>query len=71
MQPPIDHTTASKRESRLLIGVAVGLGCLLLLCLIVACVATFLALIWTLQDQLGPGGSGFVPAELALLLHMV
>ena len=53
MQPPIDHAAAAKRESRLLIGVAAGLGCLLLFCWIVAGVATLLALTWTLQGQLG------------------
>ena len=68
MQPPIDHAAAAKRESRLLIGVAVGLGCLLLLCLIVAGVAALLALIWTLQGQLGPGGSSFAPSGLRLLV---
>lgn len=68
MQPPIDHAAAAKRESGILIGVAAGLACLLVLCLIVAGVATLLALTWTLQDQLGPGGSSFVPAAMALVV---
>ena len=67
MQPQIDHAAAAKRESRLLIGVAAGLGCLLLLCLIIGGVAALLALTWTLQDQLGPGGSSLVPALMPLL----
>ena len=68
MQPQIDHAAAAKRASRLLIGVAAGLGCLLLLCLIIAGVAALLALTWTLQGDLGPGGSSFVPAALPLLV---
>lgn len=67
MQPPIDHAAAAQRESRFLIGIAVGLGCLLVLCLIVAGVATLLAGIWTLQGTLGPAEGSFVPAALALL----
>ena len=51
-----------------MIGVAAGLGCLLLLCLIIAGVAALLALTWTLQGDLGPGGSSFVPAALPLLV---
>ena len=50
-----------------MIGIAVGLGCLLVLCLIVAGVATLLAGIWTLQGTLGPAEGSFVPAALALL----
>ena len=68
MQPQIDHAAEAKRESRLLIGVAAGLGCLLLLCLVIAGVAALLALTWTLQGDLGPGGSSVVPAALPLLL---
>ena len=68
MQPPIDHAAAAKRESRLLIGVAAGLGCLLLLCLIIAGLAALLALFWTLQGQLGPGSNSFVPAAQLLLV---
>ena len=45
----------NERESRLLISVAVGFGCLIILCLLGALVGGALALIWTLQDQLGPG----------------
>ena len=71
MQPQIDHAAAAKRESRLLIGVAAGLGCLLLLCLIIAGVAALLALTWTLQGDLGPGGSSCVPAPLPLLVSFV
>ena len=54
-----------------MIGVAAGLGCLLLLCLIIAGVAALLALTWTLQGDLGPGGSSFVPAALPSLLAFV
>ena len=71
MQPPIDHAAAAKRESRLLMGVAAGLGCFLLLCLIVTAVAGLMALTWTLQGNLGPGGSGLGPEALALLTHFV
>ncbi len=71
MQPQIDHAAAAKRESRFLIGAAAGLGCLLLLCLVIACVAALLALIWTLQGQLGPGGSSsLVPTGLQLVLGL-
>ena len=63
MQPQIDHAAAAKRESRLLIGVAAGLGCFLLLCLAITSMAVLLALIWTLQGQLGPGSS-LVPTGL-------
>ena len=71
MQPRIDHTAAAKRESRLLIGVAAALGCLLLLCLVMASVAALLALIWTLQGQLGPGSSSFVPTGIQLIGRFV
>ena len=71
MQPPIDHAAAAKRESRLLMGVAAGLGCLLLLCLIVAAVAGLMALTWTLQGNLGPGSSSLGPDALTLLTHFV
>lgn len=71
MQPPIDHAAAAKRESRLLIGVAAGLGCLLLLCALIAAIAGFMALTWTLQGHLGPGGGGLLPETLPLLAHLV
>lgn len=65
MQPQIDHTTAAQRESRLLIGIAVGLGCLIVLCVLVCLATVFLALLWTLQGQLGPGDSStwMAPAQ--------
>jgi hypothetical protein len=71
MQPPLDHATAAKRESRLLMGVAAGLGCLLLLCLVVIAVAALMAAIWTLQGRLGPGGDSAVPAGVALALAFI
>jgi hypothetical protein len=64
-QQPIDHATAAERENKLLIGVAAGLGCVIVLCLVIAVVVTLLALYWTLLGQLGPGGAGFAPALLA------
>ncbi len=65
MQQPIDHKAAAERESKLLITLAGGLGCVLLLCLAITAVAVFLALIWTLQGQLGPGGaSSLLPVAL-------
>jgi len=69
MQPQIDHAAAAKRESRLLIGAAAGLGCLLLLCLVIASMAVLLALIWTLQGQLGPASSSLVPSGLQLVVR--
>jgi len=66
MQQPIDHSVAAERESKLLISVAAGLGCVLVLCAAIAVVVVFLALIWTLQGQLGPGGSSAAPALFAL-----
>jgi hypothetical protein len=66
MQQPIDHTTAAERESKLLIGVAAGLGCVIVLCLVMAVLVVFLALLWTLQGQLGPGGSATVQVLLSL-----
>ena len=71
MQPPIDHAAAAKRESRLLMGVAAGLGCLLLLCLIITAIAGLMALLWTLQGNLGPGGNSLGPDALALFTHFV
>ncbi len=66
MQQPIDHSTAAEKESKLLISVAAGLGCVLVLCVAISVLVVFLALIWTLQGQLGPGGGSAVPALLAL-----
>lgn len=55
MQPQPDPLTPAERESRLLITVAVGFGCLIILCLVAVLVGVTLALIWTLQGQLGLG----------------
>ncbi|HSN76115.1 MAG TPA: hypothetical protein VL334_13650 [Anaerolineae bacterium] len=66
MQQSIDHNVAAERESKLLIGVAAGLGCVLVLCLVIAVLVVFLALLWTLQGQLGPGGSSAAPTLLSL-----
>jgi hypothetical protein len=71
MQPPLDHAAAAKRESRLLMSVAAGLGCLLLLCLGVIAVAALMAGIWTLQGTLGPGGDSAIPLGVALALALV
>lgn len=65
MQQPIDHSTAAKKENKMLISVAAGLGCVLVLCLVIAVLVTLLALYWTLLGQLGPGGGSAVPALLA------
>jgi hypothetical protein len=65
MQQPIDHATAAKRENKMLISVAAGLGCVLILCLVIGVLVTLLALYWTLLGQLGPGGGSAVPALLA------
>ena len=70
MQQPTDHTAAAERESKLLIGVAVGLGCVLVLCLAIAALVVFLALFWTLQGQLGPGSSSAAPTLLAAASSM-
>ncbi len=54
-----------------MIGAAAGLGCFLLLCLTITSVAVLLALIWTLQGQLGPGGgSSLVPIGLRFVLGL-
>ncbi len=68
MQQPIDHSTAAQRENKLLIRVAAGLGCVLVLCCVVAALVVLLALYWTLQGQLGPGGGSHAPALLAASL---
>lgn len=57
MSRSIDHTLAAERENKLLLGVAVGLGCVLLVCALGAVLVFFLALYWTLQGQLGPASS--------------
>ncbi|MEI2689832.1 MAG: hypothetical protein V9H69_08990 [Anaerolineae bacterium] len=49
----------------MLISVATGLGCVLVLCLVIGVLVTLLALYWTLLGQLGPGGASAVPALLA------
>ena len=64
-QQPIDHETAAERENKMLIGVAAGLGCVIVLCLAIAVVVTLLALYWTLLGQLGPGAGSAIPAWLA------
>jgi len=65
MQQPIDHSTAAKQENKMLISVAAGLGCVLVLCLVIGVLVTLLALYWTLLGQLGPGGGSAAPALLA------
>lgn len=65
MQQPIDHSTATKKENKMLISVAAGLGCVLVLCLVIGVLVTLLALYSTLLGQLGPGGGHAVPALLA------
>ena len=67
MQQPIDHSIAAEKESKLLISVAVGLGCVLVLCVAIAVLVVILALIWTLQGQLGPGSSSAAPALFTLV----
>ncbi len=64
-QQPIDHSTAAEQENKMLIGVAAGLGCVIVLCLVIAVVVTLLALYWTLLGQLGPGGSSAIAPLLA------
>ncbi len=49
----------------MLIGVAVGLGCAIVLCLVISVLVILLALYWTLLGQLGPGGGSALPALLA------
>ena len=61
MPRSIDHTLAAKRENRLLLSVAAGLGCLLLVCALSAALIFLLALYWTLQGQLGPAASLLAP----------
>lgn len=57
MQSPIDPQSARERESKILFAVTAGLGCFIVVCLIAAVVIVGLALVWTLQGSLGPGGS--------------
>lgn len=54
-QPPLDHSAAAEKEGKLLIGVAAGLGCAIVVCALLSIAAIMAALIWTLQGQLGPG----------------
>lgn len=49
--------SARERENRILLGVTAGLGCFLIACAVTALLSVGLALIWTLQGSLGPGGS--------------
>jgi len=58
----------AQRENRLLLTVAAVMGCLILVCLVIALLAGGLALIWTLEGTLGPGGSSSLPALSAALL---
>lgn len=51
---PLD--TARERETRMLFGVAGGLGCLLALCIVTTLIAVGMALLWTVQGSLGPAG---------------
>ena len=60
---------AAERESRLLLFTAAGLGCLLLACILIALIILGLALFWTVQGQLGPGG--LLPPALALDWHLL
>lgn len=72
MQYPIDHSAVAERENKLLVRVAVGVGCLLALCLAIACVTALLALYWTLKGQLGPGGDeSLLPGAAILLLSFL
>ena len=71
MQPPVDSKEASARESTLLLGVAGGLGCFLLICAVIAVVALALALIWTSLGQLGPNGAQQTSALFTPLLPAV
>jgi len=64
MQQPVDHSSAAKQENKMLISVAAGLGCVIVLCLAIAVLVTLLALYWTLLGQLGPGGGSALPAAL-------
>jgi hypothetical protein len=56
MQPQTDSRAAAERESRLLIGVSVSLGCFMVICILLAVLVVGVALLWTLEGQLGPGG---------------
>ncbi|MCS6842780.1 MAG: hypothetical protein NZ528_00420 [Caldilineales bacterium] len=56
-QLPNDLETIRQRENRLLLRVTAALGCVLLLCLLAAAITVGLALIWSLQGTLGPGGA--------------
>jgi len=49
----------------MLISVAAGLGCVIVLCLAIAVLVTLLALYWTLLGQLGPGSALLAAAGLA------
>lgn len=46
-----------ERENRILLSVTAGLGCFLIACAVMALLVVGLALIWTLQGNLGPGNS--------------
>lgn len=51
-----DRRSVAERENKILIATAVGLGCLILLCLVIVGVAVVMALVWTAEGTLGPSG---------------
>jgi hypothetical protein len=57
MTTPSPLDAARERETRVLFGVAGGLGCLLVVCIVTTLIAVGLALLWTAQDSLGPVGN--------------
>lgn len=68
MQSSYDTETVAERENRMLLSISLGVGCLLLLCLFVGMTMLGLALFWTLQGNLGPGGQSFSAPTFAAQL---
>lgn len=65
MSLPYRGQPLAEQESKLLLAVALGMGCLLVLCLAASLAAVGLAILWTLEGKLGPG-TQVPPARLFL-----
>ncbi|MEA3337091.1 MAG: hypothetical protein U9R25_14370 [Chloroflexota bacterium] len=72
MQPTIDHRAAAEQENKVLLITAGGLGCFLLLCIILSALIVLAALVWTLEGNLGPSGNSLegVGQFLAMLAEL-
>ncbi len=69
MQTGSNQSSVVEKESRLLFGVSLSVGCLVLLCVLLSLVAAGLAVLWTLEGKLGPGG-GLLPRYTLTFLSL-